>query len=64
MLTIPKNIKDFSQSLVFVFFLITIYAMYKNTQTITMNKYNQTHNNMYLFISLVLFIVAVLFKIV
>jgi hypothetical protein len=38
--------------------------MYKNTLNHTINEYEQTHNNIYLLISISLFIVAVLFKIV
>ena len=38
--------------------------MYKTTQKNVINDYEQTHNNIYLFISFILFMVAVLFKVV
>ena len=36
--------------------------MYKNTLNHTINEYEQTHNNIYLLISISLFAVAVFFK--
>ena len=49
-------------SIIIVYLIIS--TMYKTTQKNVINDYEQTHNNIYLFISFILFMVAVLFKVV
>lgn len=63
-----QTIKNFSNrwfpllSIIIIYLLIS--TTYKNTLNHTINEYEQTHNNIYLLISISLFMVAVLFKII
>ena len=61
-----QTIKNFSNrwfpllSIIIVYLIIS--TTYQKTQKKLINDYEQTHNNIYLLISIILFMVAVLFK--
>jgi hypothetical protein len=61
-----QTIKNFSNrwfpllSIIIVYLIIS--TTYQKTQKKLINDYEQTHNNIYLLITIILFMVAVLFK--